>query len=185
MKNKFIVLISIIFFCGFSSKAQDAISIIRTHYKFYTNQVSECKKGTEDCRLYNNKLTINEDDQPWRGVGQYKKETTFWYDDSPRHCDACGENGIYTLKLVSSTTTSGLTASYQEWLFKKGKLIFYYLKNTGEYESEFRNYYEDGVLIRYIENDRQLEGKEAVAKDSDKMKTKASNLQKSFLLGFQ
>lgn len=184
MKIKFIVLTSIIFFWGFSSKAQDAISVIRAHYKRISTQASDCKKNTENCQLYNNIYTINAGDQEWRAVGQYKKETTFWYDDSPRHCDECGENGIYTLKLISSTTTSGLITSYQEWLFKKGNLIFYYLKNTGEYESEFRYYYEGGVLIRYIENGEQFEGNEASAKDLDKIKNKAGNLQKSFLLGF-
>ncbi len=184
MKNKLIVLISITLFGGFNSIAQDAVSTIRSHYKLYSQQIEDCKTSKENCQLYSNSCTINAENQPWRGIGEYKKEITFWYDDSPTHCDECGNNGINTLKLVSSTTTSGLTTSYEEWLFKKGELIFYYLKNTGEYESEFRYYYDDGVLIRYIENGTQLEGNAALAKDSDKIKSNAGNLQKLFLLGF-
>lgn len=168
-----------------NSIAQDAIGVIRSQYKLYSSQVLDCKNKNESCQLYNNTYILNAGNQPWRGVGEYKKEIRFWYDDSPQHCDECGENGIESLKLVASTTTSGLTDSYEEWLFKKGSLIFYYLKNTGEYPNEIRYYYDRGILIRYLENGNQLEGKAAMAKDKSSIKTKSINLQKSYLLSFK
>lgn len=179
------VLFGILLLITSNSLAQDAITAIRSQYKLYSQQVLDCKNKNEACQLYNNTYILNAGNQPWRGVGDYKKEFTFWYDDSPQHCDECGENGIESLKLVTSTTTSGLTDSYEEWVFKKGSLIFYYLKNTGEYPNEIRYYYNDGTLIRYLENGNLLDGKAALAKDKSSIKTKSSNLQKSYLLSFK
>lgn len=165
--------------------AQDAISNIRSHYKVYTKQITNCKAQSENCVLYSNTLMLNSGKQHWRAVENYNKEITFWYDDSPEHCYECGKNGINSLKFVSSSAISGTSKIYNEWLFKEGMLVFHYLKIDGEYPSEIRYYFDDNILIRYIENGEQTNGSAAHAKDTDNIKNKAQQLQKSFLLAFE
>jgi len=168
-----------------NSHAQDVVKQIRSRYIIITQQVADCNKETSDCNLYSNSLTINEQSLPWRGSGIYKKVTSFWYDDSPSHCDECGENGIESLKFISSNTISGLTNSYEEWLFQKGNLVFYYQKNSGEYSSEFRYYYWNKSLIRFIGGGEQLDGEYAIIKDQPNIIIKAHAMQQTYLLGFK
>ena len=167
--------------------AQDAIDDIRAYYKTIGEQINACKKegNGENCALYSNLSITNTGGQTWRASGNYKKEVQFWYDDSPRLCDECGEGGINVLKKVICSEQSGLTTSYKEWLFKDGKLIFYYIKSSGEQNEEYRYYYQNDVLIKHIESGNTMNGDDAAKKYKEFILQKAKNLQQQFLLGFK
>lgn len=163
--------------------AQD-IQHIRKQYSQYTAQISDCQDTGDECSLYCNTQTTNSLNQVWRGVGEYKSETKFWYDDNPSHCDECGIDGINVLKMVTSETYSSLVSVHEEWLFSEGKLIFYYLKTIDEDTDEYRHYYEGDTLILYKENGISMAVREVSEKYLEGVKLKVDNLQKSFLLSF-
>ena len=167
-------------------KAQESISLIRAHYKQVTEQISNCSNGDEEsCSLYSNTLTLNSGDLPWRGVGDFSKEVTFWYDDRPRNCDDCGVKGINVLKMITSRQRSAASIYYEEWLFDDGVLVFYYLKTSGEEADEYRYYYNEEVLIKYVKNNLETEDEKAATGEMKSIKIKAKNLQQSFLLSFE
>ena len=184
-KLLFILLVSI----SMNAKSQEeAINNIRKHYKKIGDQIKECKKENNKglCSLYNNINLTNSGNQQWRSSGNYKKEVQFWYNDSPWNCDECGEDGINVLKKVVSSEQAGLTITYKEWLFKGGKLIFYFVKILGENQTEeYRYYYQNDILIKHIEGGNAMNGEEAAKRFKEVILQKAKNLQKEFLLGFK
>ncbi len=166
---------------------EDAIKSIRSHYKNIGKQITACKNTKENaaCALYCNTNLTNSGNNQWRGSGNYKKEVQFWYTDSPKSCDECGEDGVNVLKKVISSEQAGTAVYYKEFLYDKGKLVFYYIKiSTKQQEEEYRYYYQNGVLIRHIESGNAMDGKEAAKKYKELILQKSKLLQKEFLLSF-
>lgn len=52
------------------------------------NKIETCLSTDEDsaayCGVYRTTLIVNENNQQWRAVGNYRKEIIFWFNDQPR-----------------------------------------------------------------------------------------------------
>ncbi|MBN4065931.1 hypothetical protein JYT51_01200 [Candidatus Amoebophilus asiaticus] len=156
------------------------IENIRNHYKEISDLIEKCRKEKE-CDLYQNTIEINSMNGSWRGVGTYSKNITFWYNDDPKLCDECGENGIEVLRKIEIEEWSGVYKFNYELIFDKGSIIFYYLKNTNEY----RYYFKESMLIKCMENSEIITKDKIQNSTIEKIKKQGRSLQQLFLLCHQ
>ncbi len=156
------------------------IKNIQYHYKEISDLIEKCRKE-EECGLYQNTIKINSKNGYWRAVGIYSKNITFWYNDDPKLCDECGENGIGVLRKIEIEEWSGVYKFNYELLFEKGNLIFYYLKNSNEY----RYYFKESMLIRYMENSEIFTKDKIQNSTIETIKKQGRRLQQLFLLCHQ
>ncbi len=124
---------------------------------------------------------VNSGNLSWRAVGGYQKTTTFWYTDEPYLADGAGKSVLKFISVKSEATYN----ENQEYLFEDGKLIFYFYHfDYGEEDiQEYRFYFKDEKLIRYLqkgseENPRYTRG------DAHKVYDNAEQLSKSFMESF-
>ncbi len=184
--NKLLSVLTFFLAGSFYVHAQNEVSEIRSYYNTIGKQIIQCKTDKENCQLYSNLNITNTGNLSWRASGTYKKEVQFWYNDSPRNCEECGKEGINVLKKVMSSEIAGLYTTYKEWLYKDGKLIFYYIKTTGEKTEEYRYYYQDDSLIKHLETGNTIKSDDKSIKIySEMILQKAKILQQQFLLNFK
>jgi hypothetical protein len=154
----------LIFFCqSFFAAAQTEITI-RNHYTEVNKQIAESIEHGYEGPLYNNQWITNKNGRSWPAVGIYKETTDFWYDDDPNHIPAIERNPKNVLLKVNVTRKSSHLMSNEEYLYKEGKLLFYY-SHEGEEgnEWEIRMYFNTkGVLFK---SSVKANGKELTAKD--------------------
>ena len=163
----------------------DDLQTIRSWYKQVNDGIKLCIEKSPECSWYQNELIINKDMLGWRAVGNYKKTVNFWYDDDPAKCDECGEEGLGVLKKVEVKVDSEYK-TWMEFLFKEGKLIFFYYKyERGEEQQQLRFYFREGILIEHKES-VQPEGEFPAysKKDNQKVLKMAMKYQQLFLNGF-
>ena len=156
------------------------IKNIRNHYVEINGLIEKCNKEGE-CALYQNTIKINSNNGSWRAVGRYSKNITFWYEDDPKLCDECGENGIGVLRKIEIEEQSGVYKFNYELIFEKGNLIFYYSKNGNEY----RYYFKKSMLIRYMENSEIITKDKIQSSTIETIKKEGRRLQQLFLLCHQ
>ena len=125
---------------------------IRKHYTDVNKKIEESKHNGYEGPLYQNQLTINKNSKSWPAVGHYADTVNFWYDDPPDHLPASERNPKNVLlKINTSRVAAGFHAS-EEYLFKNGKLLFYFLFETEEgYINETRLYFNNkGIMFKSI-----------------------------------
>lgn len=113
-------------FIALASTAQTEADI-RKHYTEVNKKIAESIEQGFEGPLYQNQLVINKNGRSWPAVGYYADTINFWYDDPPDHLPATERNPKTTLLkvLTSRRIATGARAS-EEYLFKNGKLIFFY-----------------------------------------------------------
>jgi len=156
--------------------AQDDIQYIRNIYQDVSKQIRDCLEP-DLCSLYKTEVLINQDGNAWRGVGNYSKTITFWFTDDPINCDDCLDMGRGVLAKVIVEEIAGLYSYHYEYLYQEGKLIFHFLKD----ESEYRLYFSDDELIRY------MEGPQITQDTSDRQSnalSEAEHYMQLFLMSF-
>ena len=127
MKNIFIL--AVIFYS--SSLHAQIEADIRKHYTEVNKQIDESIKNGFEGALYNNQWVSNKNGKSWPAVGNYTETTDFWYDDPPDHLPASERNQKNVLiKINLKRKASHLTVN-EEYLFKDGKLLFFY-DHSGE-----------------------------------------------------
>lgn len=158
------------------------VQLIRDHYYKIQNMVQSCNDNTTDiCNLYSDEILLNSKGGLWRGIGNFQKKYIFWYEDDPNNCGECPSEGASTLQLVNIEALNDVYKTKSEFLYKENRLIFSYEKD--EYEGiEYRYYIADGVLIRYMENEKILDVAEVNYKRFEKVKNTANQLQQLFIM---
>lgn len=136
---------------------------IRTHYQEINKQITESIANGYEGSLYCNEWTTNKHDKSWPAVGIYHETTSFWYDDDPNHMSPTERDPKLVLqKVVVSRKASHLTLN-EEYLYKNGKLVFFYRE-----ESEEGNGWETRVYFNakgMFKSSVKANGKELTAKD--------------------
>jgi hypothetical protein len=123
-------------------------------------------------------------DAPWRAIGIMHDTITFWYTDAmeAKNADGNTENdGAWALKLITRSSQFSIAFQYQEWLFNKGKLIFYYDRFLGyEEEStyEYRYYFDNNKLIRFMNGSEIIGFDESI----DPILEKGNSMKALFLM---
>ncbi|MBL0305191.1 MAG: hypothetical protein IPQ25_03885 [Chitinophagaceae bacterium] len=76
--------------------------------------------------LYNNQWIANKNGKSWPAVGIYTATTDFWYDDPPDHLSATERTPKNVLLKINITRKASHLMTNEEYLYKDGKLLFYY-----------------------------------------------------------
>jgi hypothetical protein len=137
---------------------------IRTHYTNINKQITASVEQGFEGPLYNNQWVINKNGRSWPAVGNYTETTDFWYDDPPDHISSAERNPKNVLVKVNVARKASHLMTNEEYLYKEGKLIFYY-SNEGEegHNWETRIYFSaKGVMFK---SSVKADGKELSAKD--------------------
>jgi hypothetical protein len=134
----------------------DKLKTIRASYTEVNDNISKSKMPDPAAGgLYSTELVVNSNNGSWRAVGNYSNKIVFWYNDQPGHqADQTKPDNSVLLK-IEITTTAAIWLTTEEYLYKDGKLVFYYkTDNQGEdgANQEFRYYFWDGKLFRYQKN---------------------------------
>jgi len=159
---KIIIILAALIF-SLSAAAQTETEI-RNHYTEVNNLIKESMENGFEGPLYSNEWTNNSNSRSWPAVGIYSETTDFWYDDPPDHISTSERNPKNVLLKVEISRKSSHLMTNEEYLFKNGKLLFYY-KYEGEegQEWETRMYYNiKGILFK---SSVKANGKELTAKD--------------------
>ena len=115
---------------------------IRDHYQEVNKQIAESKKESYEGPLYCNEWTTNKNSKSWPAVGIYQETTDFWYNDSPDHLAPSDRNPRIVLVKVSVNRKSAELSTSEEYLYKNGKLVFFYSdQGEGGKEWETRVYF--------------------------------------------
>ena len=137
---------------------------IRAHYTDVNKKIEESIAQGFEGPLYNNQWVNNKNGRSWPAVGNFSETVDFWYDDPPEHLSAAERNPKNVLLKVTINRKASHLGSNEEFLFKDGKLLFYFL-NEGEEGNEWetRVYYNSkGIAFK---TSVKANGKELTAKD--------------------
>lgn len=137
---------------------------IRKHYTDVNKKIAESAEQGYEGSLYNNHWVTNKNGKSWPAVGNYAETTDFWYDDDPNHLPPSERNPKNVLLKINISRTSSHLMSNEEYLFKDGKLLFYFLHQGEEgNEWETRVYFNNKGLS--FKSSVKANGKELAAKD--------------------
>lgn len=137
---------------------------IRTHYTAVNKQITESIELGFEGPLYQNQWIANKNGRSWPAVGLYNETSDFWYDDPPYHLPAEERNPKNVLLKINISRKSSHLQANEEYLFKDGKLLFYY-SHEGEEGNEWetRVYFNNkGIAFK---SSVKANGKELTAKD--------------------
>ena len=137
---------------------------IRTHYTEVNKQIAESIEQGFEGPLYQNQWIINKNGKSWPAVGNYADTINFWYDDDPSHLPPAERPLKNVLLKINTSRHASALFSQSEFLFKDGRLLFYYLHEGEEgNEWETRVYYNNkGVAFK---TSVKANGKELTAKE--------------------
>ncbi|HEV7781506.1 MAG TPA: hypothetical protein VGO58_09575 [Chitinophagaceae bacterium] len=146
-----------------AASAQTETSI-RTYYTEVNKQINESIEQGFEGPLYNNQWISNKNGRSWPAVGNFSETTDFWYDDPPDHISASERNPKNVLVKVNITRKASHLSTNEEYLFKDGRLLFYFSQEGEEgNEWETRVYFNSkGIAFK---SSVKANGKELTAKD--------------------
>lgn len=159
--NKF--LLSLLFSLPLYAAAQTETDI-RTHYTLVNKKITESIELGFEGPLYQNQWIANKNGRSWPAVGLYHETTDFWYDDPPDHLPAEERNPKNVLLKINISRKSSHLQANEEYLFKDGKLLFYFTHEGEEgNEWETRVYFNNKGMA--FKSSVKANGKELIAKD--------------------
>jgi len=150
---------------GFSSAASAQTETdIRNHYNEVNRKIVEAIEQGYEGPLYQNQLIINKNIKSWPAVGYYVDTINFWYDDDPDHLSGSERNPKNVLLKVNNYRKASHLISIEEYLYRNGKLLFYYLLQGEEGNKwETRVYFNNkGIMFKGLV---KANGKELTEKD--------------------
>ncbi len=155
---------------------------IRTHYQDINKQIAESIEHGYEGPLYNNQWVTNKNNRSWPAVGIYTETTDFWYDDPPDHLDASERNPKIVLLKVNVSRKASHLMSNEEYLYKDGKLVFYYCHEGEEgKEWETRTWFNNkGIMFKSsVKADgKELNAKQLATEEYKDLKPNSLNIQK-------
>jgi hypothetical protein len=148
---------------SFTVSAQTEADISK-HFTEVNKQIAESIELGYEGPLYQNQLIINKNIKSWPAAGYYTDTVNFWYDDNPDHLPATERKPENVLLKVNNNRKASHLITNEEYLYKDGKLLFYY-SLAGEEGNvwETRVYFNSKGLM--IKSSVKANGKELTAKD--------------------
>lgn len=137
---------------------------IRNHYTTVNSKIKESVEQGFEGPLYQNQVVINKNGKSWPAVGIYADTVNYWYDDDPNHLPAAERPLKNVLLKVNTSRHASALYSQSEFLYKDGRLLFYYLHEGEEgNEWETRVYFNNkGIAFK---TSVRANGKELTAKE--------------------
>ncbi len=137
---------------------------IRNHYNEVNKKIVEAIEQGYEGSLYQNQLVINKNIKSWPAVGFYADTINFWYDDDPNHLPASERNPKNVLVKINISRKASHLITNEEYLYKDGKLLFYY-----SLEGEEGNVWETRVYFNskgiMFKSSVKANGRELTTKD--------------------
>jgi hypothetical protein len=118
-------LIIILLALPFAVKAQTETEI-RKYYQEVNKRIEDSKTQGMEGPLYCNEWTTNKHSKSWPAVGIFTETTSFWYDDDPNHLPPADRDPKTVLLKVTVSRRSASLMTSEEYLYKDGRLVFYY-----------------------------------------------------------
>ena len=167
---------------SYLANAQTETSI-RTHYTDVNKKIAESIEHGFEGSLYNNHWETNKNGKSWPAVGLYNEITDYWYDDSPDHISAVERNPKNVLLKVNIHRKASDYTANEEFLYKDGKLLFYFCQEGGEGNvSETRtNFNNKGIMFKSSvkANDKELTAKDFSTEEYKDLKPNAVKIMNS------
>lgn len=160
MKKIFLFGLLLFSICSIAQTEAD----IHNHYTEVNKQIAKSIELGFEGPLYNNQWVTNKYERSWPAVGNYIETTDFWYNDPPDHISAAERNPKNVLLKVNITRKASHLMLNEEYLYKDGKLLFYYCNEAEEGNDwETRIYFNSKGII--FKSSVKANGKELTAKD--------------------
>lgn len=167
---------------SFSAAAQTETDI-RKHYTEVNKQIAESIEQGFEGPLYNNQWTTNRNGRSWPAVGNFSETTDFWYDDPPDHLSAAERNPKNVLLKVNVTRKASHLMTNEEYLYKDGKLLFYFCQEAEEGNAwETRVWFNSkGIMFKSTvkANDKELTAKDLLTEEYRDFKPNAITIMNS------
>lgn len=161
MRKNYVLLLVMLLLSLKAFSQEPRIDAIRAYYQ---EVKSQCSDSSEYIGFYHNQIITNVGNLQCRAVGTNQMVMDFWFSDMMNADDEENGDSINALCLLTIRSQVAAMSIYQEFLFKDGKLIFYFESNDNGSESlEYRYYYDKGKLIRF------MQGREIIGYDGDPM----------------
>ncbi|MEO7923458.1 MAG: hypothetical protein ABIR30_07255 [Chitinophagaceae bacterium] len=171
-----------LFTCSSFFATAQTETAIRNHYTAVNKQIDESIKNGFEGPLYNNQWITNKNGRSWPAVGNYTETTDFWYDDPPDHISATERNPKAVLLKVNISRKASHLMSNEEYLFKDGKLLFYFLQQGEEgKEWETRTWFNSkGVMFKISvkEDGQELTAKQLTRPEYADFKPNSAEIQR-------
>ncbi len=155
-------------------------SEIRAHYTDVNQQISQAAEQGYEGSLYQNQWVSNKNGKSWPAVGNYSEVVDYWYNDPPGHLPAEERNPRSVLLKINLRRQASHYKLSEEYLFRNGKLLFYYAHEAEEGNVwETRVYFNDkGVMFKSSvkANDKELTAKEFLTDEFIDLKPKSSRI---------
>lgn len=162
------IFLGILFLSSVSANAQTEKDI-RIHYTEVNKRIAESIEHGFEGPLYNNRWEANKNGKSWPAVGRYSEVTDFWYDDDPNHLPASERNPKNVLLKVTVTRHSSHLLTNEEYLYKDGRLLFFFSSQAEEGNGwETRVYFNTkGIAFKTSvkANDKELTAKELLTEE--------------------
>lgn len=132
---------------------------IRTQYKEVNELIKASKEQGYEGPLYCDESVVNKHQRSWPAVGIFQETTQYWYDDDPYHVPANERNPRTVLQKIEITRRSAALSTSEEYLFRNGRLVFYYCREGAEGNlRETRMYFNSKGLFKSSVkvNDKEL-----------------------------
>lgn len=167
------IIFFFLLFISFGCAAQTETDI-RSHYTEVNKQIEESIEHGYEGSLYNNHWETNKNGKSWPAVGRYTETTDFWYDDDPNHLPATERNPKNVLLKVNVSRNSSHLLTNEEYLYKDGKLLFFFSSMAEEGNTwETRIYFNSkGVMFKSSvkANDKELTAKDLTTEEYKDLK---------------
>ena len=125
------ILFSLVLCTSLSAVAQTETEI-RNHYQDVNKRIQSSIEHGMEGELYCNEFVANKYSRSWPAVSNYNETTSFWYDDDPNHLPPSDRDPKTTLLKVVLTRRASHLSTNEEYLYKNGRLVFYYSKEGEE-----------------------------------------------------
>ena len=156
------IIFSLVLCTSLSAVAQTETDI-RNHYQEVNKKIQSSKEHDMEGELYCNEFVSNKYSKSWPAVGIYNETTDFWYDDDPNHLAPSDRDPKITLLKVAIARRSAQLTTNEEYLYKNGRLVFYYSKEGEEgKERETRLWFNAKGMFK---SSVKADGKELSAKE--------------------
>ncbi len=152
---------------------------IKNHYQNVNKQITESIEHGFEGSLFCNEWVTNKNSKSWRAVGNYNETIDFWYTDDPNMAVSLGVNPKNFLLKINITRKSSALKTNEEYLYKEGKLVFYYSQEGEEGNArETRIYFNaKGMFKSSVKaNGKELNPKELALPENRDFKPRPSGI---------
>ena len=176
------IFIFFILLCPSFAAVAQTENEIRNYYLDVNKRIQSSKEHGMEGELYCNEWVTNKNSMSWPAVGNYQETIDLWYDDDPNHISVEERDPKTVLLKVTVARRASHLITNEEYLYKNGRLIFYY-NNEGEEGKQWETriwFNTKGMFKNMVKaDDRELSPKDLATPEYSDFKPQPANVQRS------